>query len=91
MQRTSQNTYRLIIVRIRYTKLAEHKVCPPIGLVNWCLDLEVEAHVIKTACSFVKECTYDMFKRAFQFKINTQILPTNDYLQRYRDTHCLGV
>ena len=25
-----------------------------------------------------------MFKRAFQFKINTQILPTNDYLHRYR-------
>ena len=40
--------------RTRYKKLVEHKVCPPIGLLNWCLDFEVEAHVIKTACNFVK-------------------------------------
>ena len=27
--------------RTRYRKLVEHKVCPPIGLLNWCLDFEV--------------------------------------------------
>ena len=40
--------------------------------------------VIKTALTFVSKCSQSMQDRAFQYKIITNILPTNEYLKRYK-------
>ena len=39
---------------------------------------------ILTALTFASNCKASVFDRVFQYKIITNILPTNDYLKRYR-------
>ena len=65
------------------------------GLLNWCLELELADIQIKTSLLFAHKCSVNTFDRVFQYKISTNILPTNEYLARYRITdtelcdHCL--
>ena len=40
--------------------------------------------MIKNGVSFAQACSQSTFDRVFQYKIMTQILPTNYYLKRYR-------
>ena len=67
-----------------YSKLIDQKVRLPRGLLNWCMDLELSDTRIKTSLSFAHQCCTNIFDRVFQYKIVTQILPTNEYLTRYR-------
>ena len=67
-----------------YTILIESKVRPPRGLLRWCEDLHLSDSQIKTAFMFAHSCSSSIFDRVFQYKIVTQILPTNEYLHRYR-------
>ena len=52
--------------------------------MNWCQDLMLSNEQIKIAFTHAKYCTKNVFKQVFQFKINTYILPTNEYLKRYK-------
>ena len=67
-----------------YKKLLEAKQMTPKGTLNWALDLELPDRYLRSGFLFARKCTQDMFKITFQFKIMTQILPTNEYLQRYQ-------
>ena len=58
-----------------YKILIAPKLRVPKGLLNWCLELEL---------TFAHQCSINTFDRVFQFKIATYILPTNEYLVRYR-------
>jgi hypothetical protein len=49
-------------------------------MLNWCLELELSDLQIRTAFTFAHTCSSSVFDRTFQYKIVTQILPTNDYL-----------
>ena len=67
-----------------YKKLLSPKVKLPTGLLNWCLDFELSDRRINTTLTFTSSCCTSIFDKVFQYKIVTQILPTNDYLNRYR-------
>ena len=67
-----------------YTMLIENKIRPPRGLLRWCEDLHLSDSQIKTAFMFAHSCSSSIFDRVFQYKIVTKILPTNEYLKRYR-------
>ena len=56
----------------------------PTGMLNWCYELELSDLQIRTAFTFAHDCTECVFDRVFQYKVATQILPTNDYLKRYK-------
>ena len=73
-----------------YKILVAPKVRIPKGLLNWCLELELSDEQIKTALTFAHQCSLNTFDRVFQYKITTYILPTNEYLFRYRvkNTDC---
>ena len=71
----SKSIYRLLISK--YIKL-------PKGLLNWCLELELTDIEIQTALIFAHNSCMNIFDIVFQYKISTNILPTNDYLKRYR-------
>ena len=67
-----------------YKILIGSKVRLPKGLLNWCLELELSDPQIKTSLLFAHKCSAYTFDRVFQYKIVTNILPTNEYLARYR-------
>ena len=67
-----------------YKKLIEKKIRPPAGLVHWLEDFDLNEPEILTGFTFAFECSKNTFDQAFQYKIMTQILPTNLYLSRYR-------
>ena len=67
-----------------YKKLITPKIKLPTGLLNWCLEFELSDEMIHTALTFAHTCCTSTFDRVFQYKINTQILPTNEYLNRYK-------
>ena len=67
-----------------YSVLIYQKVKMPRGLLNWCGDLELSDSQIKTSLTFAHNCCTNVFDRVFQYKIVTQILPTNEYLVRYK-------
>ena len=69
---------------IIYNILISEKITIPVGMLNWCLELELSEIQIQTAFTFAHTCSSCIFDRVFQYKIATQILPTNDYLKRYR-------
>ena len=66
-----------------YKKLISTKAMTPAGALNWSLELELPDKRIQTGFNFARNCTPDMFRRTFQYKIVTQILPTNEFLHRY--------
>ena len=53
-------------------------------MLNWCYELELSDLQIRTAFTFAHDCTASVFDCVFQYKIATQILPTNEYLKRYK-------
>ena len=67
-----------------YSILISDRIRPPRGIVRWCEEMQLSDADIKTALTFAKKCSSAVFDHVFQFKIVTQILPTNNYLQRYR-------
>ena len=67
-----------------YGILINDKIQLPVGMLHWCCDLEISDIQISTAFTFAHKCSQSVFDRVFQYKIATQILPTNDYLNRYR-------
>ena len=50
----------------------------------WCEGINLSDSEIKNAFIFARACTKNIFDQVFQFKIVTQILPTNKYLKRYK-------
>ena len=67
-----------------YKKLIEKKIRPPAGVLHWMDDFDVNESDITTGFTFAHECSKSTFDQVFQYKIMTQILPTNQYLARYR-------
>ena len=67
-----------------YNVLIYKQVKLPRGLLHWCSELELSDCQIKTALTFAHKCCTNIFDRVFQYKIVTQILPTNEYLMRYK-------
>ena len=70
--------------KVIYQILIRDKIKLPTGMLNWCYELELSDLQIRTAFTFAHDCTASVFDRVFQYKIATQILPTNDYLKRYK-------
>ena len=62
----------------------EKKIRPPAGLQSWYEEFDISEHEIMKGFTFSVECSPSTFNQVFQYKIMTQILPTNQYLARYR-------
>ena len=58
----------------------------PRGLLFWCQELELDDEQIDCSLRFPSSCTPNIFQRVFQYKITTNILPTQEYLFRYQVT-----
>ena len=67
-----------------YSKLVESKSRLPRGLLHWCEELQLSDQEIQTSLTFARQSSRQIFDHVFQFKIVTRILPTNQYLTRYR-------
>ena len=67
-----------------YSVLIASKTRLPTGVLRWCEELTLSDQQIKTAFTFTLSCCCSTFDRVFQYKINTRILPTNQYLMRYQ-------
>ena len=67
-----------------YSKLLESKTRLPRGLLHWCEELQLSDDQVKTSLTFARQSSPQIFDHVFQFKIVTRILPTNQYLTRYR-------
>ena len=67
-----------------YSILIADKFRLPKGLLRWCEGFQLSDSQIKTSFTFAKKCSSQVFDQVFQYKIVTQILPTNKYLKRYR-------
>ena len=67
-----------------YNLVIENKTRHPAGILKWKEVTDINDEEIKFAFMFVNKCSLSTFDRAFQYKINTQILPTKEYLFRYR-------
>ena len=67
-----------------YDKLVEVKFRPPIGLRHWLEEFDLIESDIVVGFTHAKESSKSSFDHAFQYKIITQILPTNQYLAWYR-------
>ena len=55
-----------------------------VGLQQWLDEMGLTESDIRTGFSFARECSKSTFDQVFQYKIMTQILPTNKYLCQYR-------
>ena len=67
-----------------YSVLVGDKTRLPRGLLHWCEEIPLSDTEIKTSLTFARLCSRQIFDHVFQFKIVTRILPTNQYLTRYR-------
>ena len=67
-----------------YNKLVEVKFRPPTGLRHWLEEFDLVESDISVGFTHAKKSSKSSFDHAFQYKIMTQILPTNQYLARYR-------
>ena len=67
-----------------YNILILDKIVIPKGILSWCEELFLSNEVIESALTFSKECTRNIFKQVFQYKIITNILATKSYLKRYK-------
>lgn len=67
-----------------YDFLIMNKTRPPAGLLRWRETIDMSDAEIFTAFTFAQICSSSTFDQAFQYKIITQILPTNKYLTRYQ-------
>ena len=65
----------------------------PIGFERWCLEQYLDIDQIAKYFGFAQKATTNVFTRCFQYKILTNILPTQEYLFKYRapgveNNHC---
>ena len=67
-----------------YDHLIEPKIKMPVGLQHWLENMDLSDSDIKTGFTFAQKCSRSTFDQIFQYKIMTQILPTNKYLHQYR-------
>ena len=67
-----------------YKILIDKSIRIPIGVVRWRTELALSVNQLKTAFTFAKLCSSSIFDCVFQYKIVTQILPTQKYLHRYK-------
>ena len=67
-----------------YNVLISNKIRLPAGILRWRDDIELNDDDIKLAFMFARNCSHSIIDYAFQYKINTRILPTNEYLHRYK-------
>ena len=72
------------MLKYTYNLVIENKTRHPAGILKWKEVIDINDEEIKFAFMFVNKCSLSTFDRAFQYKINTQILPTKEYLFRYR-------
>ena len=79
-------TFKNITSKQIYHQLIEKKLRPPAGLSNWFEELDIGETQILTGFTFAHDCSKSTFDWVLQYKIMTQILPTNKYLARYRVT-----
>ena len=70
--------------QLLYTYLIEDKIVLPRGVLHWCQELTLPDRRITHCFTFAKKCTKNVFKQVFQYKIGVNILPTNEYLFRYK-------
>ena len=71
-----------------YSFLIANKIRPPTGLLRWRENINLSDIEINTAFTFARVCSRSSFDHIFQYKIITQILPTNKYLTRYQVKDC---
>ena len=67
-----------------YDKLIESKIKPPTGLRHWFEFFDLSKTDILLGFTHTRVSSKSSFDHGFQYKIMTQILPTNQYLARYR-------
>ena len=67
-----------------YNVLVANKCRLPAGMLRWREDFELNDEEMKSAFLFARRCSHSTFDHAFQYKINSNILPTKEYLCRYR-------
>ena len=56
----------------------------PIGFERWCLDYPIDYKGVPKIFEIPNSCLIDTFSRCFQYKVLCQILPTQEYLFKYR-------
>ena len=69
-------------VRI-YSYTIADKTRLPTGLLRWLDTCTVSDQEIKFSFTFARQCSQSVFDWVFQYKILTNILPTNYYLKKY--------
>ena len=67
-----------------YDSLIEEKFRPPTGLRHWFEEFELVESDILVGFTHASISSKSRFDHAFQYKMMTQILPTNQYLARYK-------
>ena len=67
-----------------YDELIGSKIKPPAGLRHWHEEFDLSKSNIEVGFTQARICSKSSFDHSFQYKIMTQILPTNQYLARYR-------
>ena len=67
-----------------YEKLIEVKIKPPTGLRHWVEEFDLSESDILIGFTHARISSKYSFDHSFQYKIMTQILPTNQYLARYK-------
>ena len=79
-----------------YEALISSDVQLPIGFEKWCLEYPIDHTNNGNIFKLAKSCANDTFTQCFQYKILCGILPTQEYLFRYRvpgmeieNNHCL--
>ena len=69
----------------RMYKILIYKIIKvPAGVLRWRTELVLSDKQLQTSLTFAKLCSSSVFDQVFQYKIVTQILPTNKYLHRYQ-------
>ena len=67
-----------------YNLLIENKTRLPAGLLKWREIFDLSDNEIRVALTFARTCTSLVSNHVFQYKIITQILPTQKYLARFK-------
>ena len=69
---------------MQYSCFIQSKKLLPIGFEKWCLEYNFNDVELKNIFLMGKTASVNVFNQCFQYKILTQILPTQEYLLRYK-------
>ena len=69
-----------------YNLLIKNKIKIPIGMIRWGQTFDLSEDEITNAFMFPRKCTLSTKSWAFQYKIATFTLPTEEYLWNYKVT-----